>query len=73
MQYHWENLPRSLLEQREVLHEVIESMAQVRLLQRVLLFGSHVRGEAGADSDVDLCIVAEGAEEQIQTAIQFRR
>ena len=45
----------------------------MRPLQRVILFGSHVRGEACPDSDVDLCIVTEGAEEQIQTAIQFRR
>jgi predicted nucleotidyltransferase len=73
MRYYWENLPLSLQEQREVLYQVMEAMAQVRPLQRVILFGSHVRGEAGSHSDVDLCIVAEGAEEQIQTAIQFRR
>jgi len=73
MKYYWENLPTSLQEQRDVLYQVIEAMCQVCPLQRVILFGSHVRGEAGSDSDVDLCIVAEGAEEQVQTAIQFRR
>ncbi len=73
MRYYWENLPPSLRKQREVLHQIIEAMAQVRPLQRVILFGSHARGEARPDSDVDLCVVAEEAEEQIQTAIQFRR
>jgi uncharacterized protein len=27
--------------------------------QRVLLFGSAARGEAGEDSDIDLCVIAE--------------
>jgi len=72
MRYYWENLPPSLQDQREVLGKVIEAMARVRRLRRVILFGSHVRGQAGPGSDVDLCILAEGAEDQIQTAIQFR-
>ena len=37
-------------------------MDRVMPLRTVYLFGSHARGEAGADSDVDLCLVAEGAE-----------
>ena len=41
-------------------------------LRAVYLFGSHARGEAGADSDVDLCIVAEGAERQLEAARRFR-
>jgi len=73
MKYHWENLPPSLQAQREVLYQVIEAMNQVCPLQRIILFGSHVRGEASSDSDVDLCIVAEGSEEQVRAAIQFRR
>ena len=73
MRYHWENLPSSLHTQRKVLREIIESMARVRNLHQVILFGSHARGEAGPESDVDLCILAEGAEKQIETAIAFRR
>jgi predicted nucleotidyltransferase len=34
-------------------------------LRAVYLFGSHVRGEARADSDVDLCVVTDDAEAQI--------
>jgi predicted nucleotidyltransferase len=36
-------------------------MNEVLPLQAVYLFGSHARGAARPDSDVDLCLVAEGA------------
>ncbi len=37
-------------------------------LRAVYLFGSHARGESHPDSDVDLCLVADGAERQLQAA-----
>ena len=42
-------------------------------LRRVILFGSHARGEARPDSDVDLCLVADGAEKQYDTATTWLR
>lgn len=36
------------------------------------LFGSHCRGEARAGTDVDLCLVAEGAERQLDAARRYR-
>lgn len=45
----------------------------MRRVRAVYLFGSHARGEARPDSDVDLCIVADGAERQLATAADFRR
>lgn len=42
-------------------------------LKAVYLFGSHARGEARPDSDVDLCVVAEGAAAQLGAAQAFRR
>jgi predicted nucleotidyltransferase len=42
-------------------------------LKAVYLFGSHARGDARPDSDVDLCLVAEGAEQQVKTAQRLRR
>jgi predicted nucleotidyltransferase len=42
-------------------------------LRAVYLFGSHARGDARPDSDVDLCLVAEGAERQLKAAQEFRR
>ena len=68
-----ENLPPSLAPQRETLARCLEAMNGVLPLREVWLFGSHARGEARPDSDVDLCIVAEGAEAQLKTAQQLSR
>jgi predicted nucleotidyltransferase len=68
-----ENLPPSLAAQRETMARCLEAMDRALPLREVWLFGSHARGEARPDSDVDLCLVAEGAEQQLQAAQQFRR
>jgi len=68
-----ENLPPSLQDRRETLARCLHALGQVRRVRTVYLFGSHARGDARPDSDVDLCIVADGAEQQLQTATEFRR
>ena len=73
MKLHPDNLPASLRGEREVLGKCIEAMNSVTPVTEVYLFGSHARGEARKDSDVDLCIVAKGAAEQMRTAAGFRR
>jgi uncharacterized protein len=67
------NLPPSLAPQRETLARCLEAMDRVMPLRAVYLFGSHARGQARPDSDVDLCIVADGAARQLETAQQFCR
>ena len=67
-----ENLPPSLAPQREVLRRCLEAMHAALPIQQVILFGSHARGDAGPDSDVDLCLVAEGATRQFDAARQWR-
>jgi predicted nucleotidyltransferase len=69
----FENLPPSLAPQRETLVRCLEAMNCVMPLRAVYLFGSHARGDARPDSDVDLCIVADGAARQLETAQQFSR
>src|SRR5207247_4814991 len=64
--------PPSLQDQRETLARCLEAMDRVMPLKAVYLFGSHARGEARPDSDVDLCLVAEGAEQQLKAAQRFR-
>src|SRR5438477_2916788 len=68
-----DNLPTALQSQRQTLARCLKAMDAVMPLQAVYLFGSHARGEARADSDVDLCVVAEGAAEQLKAARAFRR
>src|SRR5437899_10689901 len=67
------NLPASLLGQRDCLTRCLEAMNSVMPLRAVYLFGSHARGDARRDSDVDLCIVADGATQQLRAAQAFRR
>ena len=53
--------------------ECLRAFGRVRSIERIVLFGSYARGEQRADSDVDLCIVADGAENQLAAAQAFRR
>ena len=73
MKLHLENIPPSLAPQRETLARCIEAMNRALPLREVWLFGSHARGDARPDSDVDLCLVADGVERQLQAAQAFRR
>jgi hypothetical protein len=67
-----DNLPPSLRDQSEMLAKCIEAMHAALPLRQVILFGSHARGEARAESDVDLCLVADGAERQSAAAERWR-
>ena len=62
-----DNLPPTLANQRETLAECLRAMHRAVPLRSVYLFGSHARGEARPDSDVDLCLVADSAERQQET------
>lgn len=67
-----ENLPPSLAAQRDTLARCLTAMDAALPIQQVILFGSHARGDARPDSDVDLCLVAEGAARQFEAARQWR-
>ncbi len=69
----FKNLPPSLAPQRETLARCLEAMNRVMPLRAVYLFGSYARGDARPDSDVDLCIVADGAARQLEAAQSFSR
>ena len=72
MKLRLENLPPSLDGQRDALSRCLDAFDRLTPIRRVYLFGSHARQEARPDSDVDLCIVAEGAERQQETARRYR-
>lgn len=67
-----ENLPPSLRADADVIRQCLEAFDRVMPLRTVYLFGSHARGEAREDSDVDLCIVSEDAAEQFAAAERLR-
>jgi len=45
-----------------VLDEVVRRVVEVAQPERVIVFGSAARGEAGRESDVDLLVVKAGAD-----------
>ena len=67
-----ENLPPSLRNHTEAIAGCLEAFDRVMPLRAVYLFGSHARREARPDSDVDLCVVSEGAEKQLEAAARLR-
>ena len=67
------NIPQALRSPTSGLAECLRAFGRARPVERVVLFGSYARGQQRPDSDVDLCIVAEGAENQLAAAREFRR
>ena len=52
---------------------IVERIVERFHPQRVILFGSHARGQAGPDSDVDLLVVFPEVSNKREAAIQIRR
>lgn len=67
-----ESLPPSLHGQADAIRQCLEAFDRIMPLKAVYLFGSHARGQARPDSDVDLCLVSEGAERPFEAAAKFR-
>jgi len=68
-----DNFPPTLAAHRGVLRECLQAFNTIYPIRHVWLFGSHARGTPHRDSDVDLCIVADGFTAQDQAAIALRR
>jgi predicted nucleotidyltransferase len=52
---------------REMVHRIVARFHP----DRIILFGSHARGEAGADSDVDLLVIMPLAGSRREKAIEI--
>lgn len=73
MKLYRNSIPRALRRPETGLEDCLRAFGRARPVERVVLFGSYARGEERPDSDVDLCIVAEGTENQLAAARDFRR
>ena len=70
---HHKLLPDSLPDHGRDLAACLEAFSAVMPVERIIMFGSHARGGASPESDVDLCIIAEGIGSQYATACRLRR
>jgi predicted nucleotidyltransferase len=68
-----ENIPASSGHRQVALIKCLDAMTGAMPVRQVVLFGSYARGNARRDSDVDLCIIADGAKNQMKAARKFRR
>ncbi len=57
---------------KETLDEIVRRIVKVASPTRIILFGSHARGDADEDSDIDLLVVVEETESRRELAIETR-
>lgn len=62
---------RNIASQREI-RRMVKRIVERFDPERVILFGSHARGEAGPDSDVDLLVVMRVVGSKREAQIQVR-
>jgi uncharacterized protein len=58
---------------RDTIQRMVDRVVERFRPTRVVLFGSHARGGASADSDVDLLIVMPLAGSRLATAVEIRK
>jgi len=52
------------------LNEIVDRIVEVARPTRVILFGSHARGDADMDSDIDLLVVVQETESRRELAVR---
>jgi predicted nucleotidyltransferase len=57
----------------ELLEEITSRIRETTTPEQIILFGSHVRGEAGPDSDLDLLVIVKGVARPRQESTRIRR
>lgn len=56
---------------RKQIREMVDRIVARFHPEKIILFGSHARGEAGADSDVDLLVIMAVTESKREKAIEI--
>ena len=60
-------------EQTELFFEITRRIRATTVPEQIILFGSHARGEADADSDLDLLVVVPGIRYPRRASTRVRR
>ncbi len=55
------------------LEAAVRVLAEAARPERIILFGSHARGEARADSDLDLLVIESHVEDRAREMVRLRR
>ena len=57
----------------EAMRQIVEALRREYDPERVILFGSHARGDAGEDSDLDLFIIKDSDKREIERIREVSR
>ena len=57
----------------ETIAEAVKLLSEAALPKRIILFGSHARGESHEESDVDLLVVETSVSDPIAEMVRLRR
>ena len=57
----------------QTIRRAVELIREAAAPRRIILFGSHARGEAGDDSDVDLLVVEPAQADALGEMVRLRR
>lgn len=57
----------------EILNDIVKRLVEGYAPQKVILFGSYARGEAGEDSDIDLLIIKDTEKSPLERWQEVKR
>ncbi len=55
------------------LQPALQALIEAARPERIILFGSHARGEAGEDSDLDFLVIESHVEDRAKEMVRLRR
>jgi uncharacterized protein len=58
---------------QDQIDSAVRTLAQIAGAERILLFGSYARGDAGEDSDLDLLVIAPQVADRAAEMVRLRR